>query len=308
MPSTLSPLAVTGATGAVGGRVARILAAEGVGQRLLVRSPVRAPQLAGAAVLTASYADSWAVRHSLDGVRTLFMVSAAESSDRLAQHRSVISAAAAAGVEHIVYTSFLAAAPDSTFTLARDHVATETMIRETGLAWTFLRDSFYMDILRDFVGEDHVLRGPAGSGRCAFVARDDVARVAATVLRAPAAHAGRSYDLTGPQALSLQEVAATLSTALRQPVTFHDESVEEAYASRRRWEAPQWQYDAWVSTYTAIASGELALVSDDVRAVTGRSPLTFAQHLAAEETSTTPGGPEAIGEMMGHRDLPSPPP
>ena len=100
------------------------------------------------------------------------------------------------------------------------------------------------------VGDDGVLRGPAGEGRVAAVARADVARAAAAVLLDSDEHAGATYDLTGPEALTLGEVAQILSEETGREVRFHDETVEEAYASRRRWEAPHWQYDAWVSTYT----------------------------------------------------------
>ena len=117
-----------------------------------------------------------------------------------------------------------------------------------------------------------MIRGPAGDGRLAGVARADVARVAVEVLAAPADHAGATYTLTGPEALTMAEAAAILSEETGRPVTFHDETVEEAYESRKRWEAPDWQYDAWVSTYTAIKAGEVADVTDDVRRVTGVAP------------------------------------
>ena len=65
-------------------------------------------------------------------------------------------------------------------------------------------------------------------------------------------------------------------------MTFHDETVEEAYESRRRWEAPDWQYDAWVSTYTAIRAGEVAAVTDDIRRVTGQAPIGLRELLAAQ--------------------------
>jgi uncharacterized protein YbjT (DUF2867 family) len=87
------------------------------------------------------------------------------------------------------------------------------------------------------------------------------------------------YDLTGPESLSMEEIAAVVAAHQGRPVTYLDETVEEAYASRRRWQAPDWQYDAWVSTYTAIAAGELDGVSDHVRALTGRAPLSLAEHL-----------------------------
>jgi NAD(P)H dehydrogenase (quinone) len=272
-------LAITGSTGHLGGLVARQLASEGIALRLLARNPQNAPTLAGAVAVQSSYSNDDATRASLAGVDVLFMVSGSESADRLDQHRAFIDAAASAGVGHIVYTSFAGAARDAIFTLARDHWATEQHILASGISHTFLRDNFYIDVLPELVGEDDVLRGPAGDGRLAAVTRADVARVAATVLKDPAAHANATYTLTGPEALTFTEITQIISEVSGRSVTYHDETVEEAYASRRRWKAPQWLYDAWVSTYTAVAAGDLAGVTDDVRTVTGNEPESLRQYL-----------------------------
>jgi uncharacterized protein YbjT (DUF2867 family) len=276
---TEAMLAVTGATGGLGGRVARDLAERGVAQRLLVRDASRAPQLPGATVAVASYDDHAAAVAALDGVRTLLMVSAAETAERRAEHLAFVASAAQTGVEHVVYTSFYGAAPDATFTLARDHWATEEALRASGMAFTFLRDCFYLDFIPHLVGDDGVIRGPAGEGRVAAVSRDDIAASAVAVLLDPTPHAGLTYDLTGPEALTFAEIAAILTARTGRPVTYHDETLEEAYASRRRWEAPQWQYDAWVSTYTAIARGEMAGVTDHVERLTGRPPIGLTAYL-----------------------------
>jgi len=277
-------IAVTGATGHVGGLVVRDLHAAGVLQRVLVRDPSspRVPVLGTVTrIARVDYADRAVSTAALRGTDVLFMVSAHESPTRAADQATFVAAAADAGVRHVVYTSFAAAAPDATFTLARDHAATEQRIRESGMAWTFLRDTFYLDVLESFVGADGVLRGPADAGRCAFVARRDVARVAATVLRDPAPHAGHTYDLTGPQALTLSDVARTLSLVRGRSVTFHDETVEEAYASRAAYGAPDWQVDAWVSTYTAIASDVMAEPSPTVQQLTGTPPTSLETYLRA---------------------------
>ncbi|MFE3855034.1 SDR family oxidoreductase [Streptomyces griseorubiginosus] len=274
---TLPTIAVTGATGRLGGRVARRLAARGVPQKLLVRSPERAPQLPGAVVVRGGYADREAVREALTGIHTVLMVSASESGDRLAQHQAFVDAAVEAGVRHLVYVSFYGAAPDATFTLARDHFHTEQHIRAAGLAYTFLRDNFYAEFVPDLVGEDGVIRGPAGQGRAAFVAQDDIADAAAAVLSGPQDHVGATYDLTGPESLTLDEAAAILSEQLGRTVTYRPETVEEAYASRASYGAPPWQVDAWVSTYTAIASGELDGVGDAVPRLTGHPATPLAR-------------------------------
>jgi NAD(P)H dehydrogenase (quinone) len=281
MTSSMPPIAVTGATGQLGGRVARRLATAGVPQRLLVRDPSRAPQLPGATVSRAPYGDAEAIRQALTGIPTVLMVSASESADRVQQHRTFIDAAVAAGIEHLVYISFYGAAPDATFTLARDHWATEQHIHASGMPATFLRDNLYADFLPDLAGPDGVIRGPAGDGRVAAVAQDDIADAAVAVLGDPTAHAGRSYDLTGPQALTLTEVAATLTAVTGRLTTYQPETIEQAYVSRAVYGAPNWQVDAWVSTYTAIAAGELAGVTTAIGDLTGHPATTLERLLRA---------------------------
>ncbi len=277
--ATTTPVAVTGVTGALGGQVSRALTDAGVPLRLLVRTPSKAPELPGATVERFDYSDQNDCERALSGVRALFFVSGAENEHRLAQHRNVVDAAAAAGVQHVVYTSFVGASPTCTFTLGRDHYATEEFVRERGLTHTFLRDNFYPDLLPYFVGDDGIIRGPAGDGRAAFVARADIARVATAVLLDPDAHANRTYDLTGPEALTLNEVAMILTAGLRRSVSYVDETVPEAYESRAHYGAPGWQLDAWVSTYTAIRAGELETVSGDIESLTGRPATSLAQLL-----------------------------
>lgn len=274
---TLPTVAVTGSTGFVGGAVARELAASGIPLRLLVRDPGRAPELPGAVVVQSTYAGD--NTEALAAVETLLMISAAENKDRLGEHRAFIDAARQAGVKHIVYTSFVGAAPDCTFTLGRDHFATEEYITAGGFDHTFLRDNFYSDFMQFMVGEDGVIRGPAGDGRAALVTRADVAAVASVVMKNPAAHRNVTYNLTGPEAISMADVARILSTR-GTPVAFHNESVPEAYESRKPWNAPDWQNDAWVSTYTAIANGELAAVSGDIERLTGRPAKSLGEFLS----------------------------
>ena len=273
-------IAVTGVTGGLGGRVARRLADRGVGQRLVVRDPGRAPRLAGAEVAAASYDDPERLRRAFQGARTLVMVSASEDPDRLRLHANVVDAAGDAGVERIVYTSFFGAAPDCTFTFGRDHWHTEERIKASGLTWTMLRDSLYLDFLPLMVGPDGVIRGPAGDGRVAAVTRDDIADVAvAVLLEGGDGHAGRTYDLTGPEALTMAEVAEQLTAFAGRPATYHAETLEEAYASRAHYGAPDWEVAGWVTTYAAIANGDLEAVSGDVAAVAGHPPTSLAEFL-----------------------------
>ncbi|MFD5813090.1 SDR family oxidoreductase [Streptomyces sp. NPDC127038] len=273
--------AITGATGRLGGRVARRLADAGVAQTLLCRTPSRAPVLPGAVAVPGAYDDGDALADALRGTDRVLMVSASESPDRLRDHRTFVDAAARAGVAHLVYISFYGAAPDATFTLARDHWHTEQHIRAAGIPFTFLRDNLYADFMPALVGADGVIRGPAGDGAAAVVAQDDIADAVVAVLRDPLPHTGRTYELTGPESLTLTEVARTLGAVGGRPVSYVPETTEEAYASRAVYGAPDWQLDAWVSTYAAIADGSLATVTTAVEDLTGHRPTSLDQLLRA---------------------------
>jgi uncharacterized protein YbjT (DUF2867 family) len=272
----MTSLAVTGATGTVGGLAARLLAERGEPLRLLVRDPSRAPVLPGAEVVQAAYGDD-AARSADSSADTMSTVSTPVSADRVGVHRAFIEAAAAAGVRQVVYTSFVGASSTAGFLLGRDHAATEELIRGSGMEHTFLRDNFYAEVFPAFGGEDGVIRGPAGSGRVAAVSQRDVGAVAAEVLADPRSHAGATYDLTGPDALTLTEIAAVLTSVTGRATTYVEESLEEARASRASYGAPEWLVEAWISTYTAIRDGELEQVSSDIPRLLGRPATSFAE-------------------------------
>lgn len=256
-------VAITGATGEVGRRVAALLDSP----VLIARNAERAP--AGARIAS-GYGDFEAMNAAFDGVDTAFIIPAAEAVDRIEQHKVAIDAAVAAGVSRIVYLSFLGAAPDATFTLARDHWATEEHIRAAGVRFTFLRMNLYMDFIPG-MAQHGVIRGPAGAGRVSAILRDDVAAAAAAVLKAP--RDGETFDLTGPSAFSLVEAAALMGAV------YVDETDEEAYASRAQFDAPDWEIAGWVSSYQAIREGSLAGVSSAVRELTGREPASLHEYL-----------------------------
>jgi len=281
-------IGVTGATGALGRRVVdRLSAADDVRLRLVVRDAARAPRLPGAEVTEnpGGYRDPRGLRAALDGVHTLYLVSAAEAEDRLRQHVDAVEAAAAAGVQRIVYTSFVGARPDAVFTLVRQHAATEAAIAATGVRHTFLRHSMYADFVPFFATVENgraVIAAPAGEGRTGFVSRDDLADVAAAVLlRGDGDLDGASLDVTGPEALSMAEAAAVLEEVTGRPTEYRQQTVEEAWATRRPSGHPDWEIEGWVTSYLAIAAGELSSVTDVVPRLTGHPARTVAEHLRA---------------------------
>ena len=268
-------IGITGVTGKLGSYVADLVDQQGIASIHLARSPERAKVYASAEIRKMVYANTPKVVEALKGIDTLLMVSARENPERVKEHKEFLDAAKLAGVQHIVYTSFYGADEKATFTLSRDHAQTEAYIKELGFTYTFLRDNFYLDFFIDIALENGEIRGPAGRGRVSAVARKDTSRVAAEILLNPKEWENQSLNLTGPEDLSMEEIVALLSKESGKTITYVDESVEEAYESRKKWPAQTWEYDAWVSTYTAIKAGEQAGVSTDVEKVLGHPAMNL---------------------------------
>ena len=263
-------IGITGVTGKLGSYVANLVDQQGISSIHLARSPERAKVYASAEIRKMVYANTPEVVEALKGIDVLLMVSARENPERVEEHKSFLDAAKLAGVQHIVYTSFYGADEKATFTLSRDHAQTEAYIKKLGFTYTFLRDNFYLDFFIDIALENGEIRGPAGRGRVSAVARKDTSRVAAEILLNPKEWENQTLNLTGPEDLSMEEIVELLSKETGNAITYVDESVEEAYESRKKQPAQNWEYDAWVSTYTAIKVGEQAGVSTDVEKVLGR--------------------------------------
>ncbi|KKC18463.1 nucleoside-diphosphate sugar epimerase [Streptococcus dysgalactiae subsp. equisimilis] len=245
----------------------------------MARRPHKVAPLPNATIHQANYDCSLETQKTLRGVDVLVMVSAHESLNRLEEHKAFIDAAKISGVRHIIYTSFYQASPNSTFTLARDHAVTEAYIKENGLTYTFLKDNFYLDFWFDLGLRDGELRGPAAEGKVSAVVRSDVAEVIATISQHPQNWENQTLNLTGPENLSLSVIAQKLSHWCQKSIPYSSETVPEAYASRQYWPAQDWEYDAWVSTYTAIAAGEQSGISPAIETVLGRPAKSLDQFL-----------------------------
>ncbi len=217
-------IAITGATGQLGRLIVERLKTrvEPARLRALVRTPAKAADL-GIQALEADYDRPSTLAAALAGVDTLMLVSSSEVGRRTEQHRHVIEAARAAGVRRIVYTSLLHA-DTSELSLAGEHRDTERMLKDSGLAWTILRNGWYTENYMGAVAgalADGALAGSAGQGRIASAARADYAEAAAVVL-AGAGHEGRTYELAGDAAYTLDELAAELSRQSGRTIPYRD--------------------------------------------------------------------------------------
>lgn len=277
MPQPL--IALTGSTGAVGSLVAQRLADLGANLRLIMRDPAKAPAIDGVDVATASdYLATDELAAALKGADTLLLISARESPNRLEQHYSAIDAAVAAGIQRVVYTSFCGAAPDAAFTFARDHFATEKAIEASGMDYVFQRQNLYLDYLPFLADKNGIIRGPASDGRFVPVARTDVADVAVRLLTDDSRD-GETFNISGRERVSMRHVAARLTALTGKSVEYVQESVEAAYESRAIFNAPDWEVAGWVTTYEAVAAGELDLETESVKNLTGHEPQNLDEFL-----------------------------
>lgn len=272
-------IAVTGVTGNLGGIVSRLCKKNGIEVRNLARNVEKAEKLGFSNVFKSNYDKSGDTVKSLEGIEVLFMVSGSENPNRVQQHKDFIDAAKVAGVSHIIYLSFYNASKNSIFTLGRDHYATEEYIKENGFKYTFLRDNFYADFFVDLCREYGEIKGPAGNGKVSAVVRSDVSEVVAKILENPGKCENQTLNMTGPEELSMDEIVKTVSKYFGKEIKYIEETVEEAYESRKIWKAEQWEYDSWVSTYTAIAENEQSGISNDIEKVLGRKATSLVEYL-----------------------------
>ena len=272
-------IAVTGVTGNLGGMVSGLCKKNGIEVRNLARNVEKAEKIGFSNVFKSSYDKSEDTVKSLEGIEVLFMVSGSENPNRIQQHKDFIDVAKIVGVSHIIYLSFYNASKNSIFTLGRDHYATEEYIKENGFKYTFLRDNFYVDFFVDLCREYGEIKGPAENGKVSAVVRSDVSEVVAKILENPGKWENQTLNMTGPEELSMTEIVKTVSEYFGKEIKYIEETVEEAYESRKIWKAEQWEYDSWVSTYTAIAENEQSGISNDIEKVLGRKATSLVEYL-----------------------------
>ena len=267
-----SMILITGASGHVGGRIAEILSPGNIPLRLTGRNKNKIRMTPDAEIIPSDYADTDSLDKVFKGIETAFIVSGyAKAGERARLHKNAIEAAVRAGVKRLVYLSIQNPSPHSKFPMSRDHYETEKYLEESGIPFIALRDNLYMDMLPEMFDEEGILKGPAGNGATAWVSREDVAQAAAAVLADPALNKP-FYNLSGPEALTMTQVAEKLSVLTGRSLRYQEESTEEARAWRSKIAGADWMVETWVGSYEAIAAGEFQETSEAVKELTGRDP------------------------------------
>ncbi|MBP9218501.1 MAG: SDR family oxidoreductase [Sterolibacterium sp.] len=277
-------LLVTGATGQLGRRIVdQLIARHGsaAGIAASVRDPVRAADLdqRGVEVRHGDFDQPATLAGAFAGVEKLILVSTDGPGDlRIRQHRNAINAARAAGVRHILYTSFIDVAADSPAAFAAVHRTTEAELAASGVQFTVLRNPLYADFLPMNVAAafaSGVFELPAGSGRASFVSRAELAEATAAAALAPAL-ARSVYELTGQATHDYHEVAAAVARTSGQPIRYQPVSTD-AYAQTLVAQGlPPWFAGALAGMYAAVAAGRFDRISNDFALLVGHPPRPLA--------------------------------
>lgn len=282
---------VTGASGRLGQRILSCLLQKLPAAQLAAttRDPARLTALTqqGVQLRRADFAEPDTLRAAFEGATQLLLVSsnaAARGQDSVAQHRAAITAARAAGVQRIVYTSHMGASATSAFPPMKTHAATEQLLQESGMAWTALRNGFYASTLT-MIGGDAANTGVLAAphdGPVAWTAHDDLAAAAAAILvDAPGRFNGPTPPLTAAAALDLAQIAALLSVLHGRPVQ-HRPVPDDEHARRLAERGlPPAVIDITMGMYRAARQREFAAVDPTLATLIGRAPIPAVDVLAA---------------------------
>lgn len=284
---------VTGASGQLGrGIVRHLLTTFGIepGRIITVtRDPAKLADLAeaGIAVRPGDFADPGSLADAFRGADKVLIISGADIGQRLAQHKAAVEAATKAGARRLAYTSMPNPEPGNAVIFAPEHYGTEQAIKETGIPYTIFRNGWYQENLLMSLpqalasGKWHTA---TGQGRVAHAARDDMA---AAIAGALASMEGESatYTLTGPEALTAEEIAARAGKALGRQVEVVHVSDDQLAEGMKQAGVPEAYIPMLVSFDTNTRNGGIDLVSDDIRRLSGRAPAPIETFFNANRTA-----------------------
>ena len=268
---------ITGASGNVGSEVLKQALAVGLKIRATFQSPDKAAKApAGMEGVIMDYAKPDTIRPALHGVEKIFLVGP-PVRDLPAMEANFIKEVRAAGRKHIVKLSALGGR-ESMFPSGHRH--SEENIEASGLPYTFLRPNGFMQNLVNYnagtIRSQNAFYGCQGNGAVSVVDIRDIAAVAVMVLAATG-HEGKSYALTGGEALTNEQVAEKISRVAGRKISYVDLPPAEFRKALLSAGMPEWSADALLDLQRLYREGKASLVTDDIERLTGRKPITFDQ-------------------------------
>jgi NAD(P)H dehydrogenase (quinone) len=282
---------VTGATGHFGKSTIDFLLQKGISSTnivALVRDEARAADLKnkGIVLRTGNYDNYASLVSAFQGVEKLLFVSGSDIQKRSTHHRNVVHAAKEAGVQQVVYTSFLGKNETTSSPLwlvAESHLQTEAWLKESGMDFTILKNTLYMDLVPAFLGEKVVETGviyvPAGNGKVGAVLRTEMAEATSTIL-AGANHGGKTYQFVSHEAFSYKEVAQYLSEITGKTINYVSPTATEYAQTLAEYGVPADFIGLFSGFAIAQANGELETVGSDLELLLGRKPTSIKTFLA----------------------------
>ncbi|MEQ8443739.1 MAG: NmrA family NAD(P)-binding protein [Alphaproteobacteria bacterium] len=268
---------VTAATGQVGSAVLAALAKSNCEVRALVRNPSTFLALENTHVLQGDFADAASLARAFDGVSVLFLAGR-DNPDSVEQHRRVLEQAELAGVRHIVKLSAIGASSTSAIGLMREHYEVDQLVLGSSADWTFIKPHLFMqNLLRagESVRTESKITAPMAATAFPLVDTRDVGEVAALVLSDPTSHVGREYTLTGPAAVTYDDVASALTKVAGRTIRY--EAIEQGAFEARLLAAGMPDWRAFDLSHIAQAYGPHDnAVSQDIPALLGRPARSLA--------------------------------
>lgn len=284
-------IVVTGATGHLGRHVIEALLERNVPAAEIVAAGRSVDKLAdfagqGVAVRAIDYSDAASVAAALRGARRVLLISGSEVGQRVEQHRTVIEAAKAEGVELLAYTS-IANADTTAMLLAGEHKATEAILRDSGVPFVLLRNGWYLENYTEQLPgtlAQGALAGSAGEGKVSGAARLDYAHAAAAVLVAEG-QAGKVYELGGDEAFTMADLAAEISAATGKDITYNNLPAADYAGLLTSVGVPEAFAEILADSDLGIARGDLLVSTGDLQRLIGRTTTSLAEAVRSAAAS-----------------------
>jgi uncharacterized protein YbjT (DUF2867 family) len=278
---------VTGGTGTIGKATVAALQAAGQRFKVAARSPQQV-KIPGVETVTLDWSELDTYLPAMRGVDRLFLLTP-NSERQVGYVVQAVAAARRAGVKHIARLSVMGADADPGIILGRLHFAAEREVKLSGIPWTMLRPTFFMQNFVNYYGvqpnKDCEVRLPHGQGKAGWVDARDVGEAAAKVLSGEG-YEGKTFDMTGPEALTTGEVLAVLSEAFGHKYTYVDAPEDEVRKAMEGMKMPLWLVDGFMELHGLIKNGHAATLANGVQTILGREPRSlrdWAQSLVSRK-------------------------
>jgi uncharacterized protein YbjT (DUF2867 family) len=275
---------ITGATGKIGKELVQDLVARRATFKVMARSKeaIKGFDSKGIKTVHGDFDQPETFAGALASVETVFLLSTARR-DMMAIERKFLAACKAKGVQRVIRLSAIGANPWAASALLRNHGKCEAGLEDSGLAWTHLRPSVFMQNLVAYMGptvaKESTLYAPAGDARMPWVDTRDIAAVAGTVLTS-AGHEGLVYEITGPESLTYAQVAERMSLQMGRQITFVNVPDGAAHQAMVSMGMSPWLAEGMVTLYHVFkANGPTAQVLETVERITGHAPRTLTTYL-----------------------------